>query len=207
MIGAFFLVERKQMRFLVWPIVFLLLCALATPSGAQSVSSAYTKIDIERDCKHRAGVAAEDYGDWRCKGYGGVPLWLAAGDQRMFVSFGPKAKDEPAAEETLPAFNDFYKGVVEWRQSDGKPFAAIMRWNYKLASERDKRTTSGRVLVVTRLPPGPVCHVGYVDARANPTANLLARELADTKARDFRCGKDKPIVVGAVTPGDEFVRP
>lgn len=195
------------MRFVIWPILFILLCALATPSGAQSLSSAYMKIDIERDCKHRPGVAEEDYGDWRCKGYGGVAMWLGAGDQRMFVSFGPKAKNEPAAEETLPAFNDFYKGVIEWRLAGGKPFAAIMRWNYKMASERDKRATSGRVLVVTRLPPGAVCHIGYVDARANPDANVLARQLADTKAREFQCGKDKRVVVGKITLGDEFVRP
>lgn len=195
------------MRIIVWPSMFMLLCGLATPSDAQSASSAYTKIDIERDCKHRPGVAVEDYGEWRCKGYGGGAIWLGAGDQRMFVSFGPKAKDEPAAEETLPSFNDVYKGVVEWRLAGGKPFAAIMRWNYKLASEREKRTTSGRVLVVTRLPPGAVCHVGYVDARANANANALARELADVKARDFLCGKDKPAVAGAVTPGEEFLRP
>ena len=29
------------------------------------------------------------------------------------------------------------------------------------------------MLVVTRLPPGPVCQVGYVDGRANPNALYL----------------------------------
>jgi hypothetical protein len=46
-----------------------------------------------------------------------------------------------------------------------------------------------------------VCHVGYVDARANPDANALAAQLADDKARAFQCGKDKPITLGTVTPG------
>lgn len=195
------------MRLFVWPVIFVILCAVVSAASAQELSSAYTKIDIERDCRHRAGVAVEDYGDWRCAGGAGIPIWFGAGDQRMFVSFGARAKEEPAAEETLPSFNDFYKGVIEWRRANGKPFAVIMRWNYKLSSEREKRTTSGRVLVVTRLPPGAVCHVGYVDARANADANELARAIADTKAAQFQCGKDKPVVSGAVTPGEAFTRP
>ena len=59
---------------------------------------------------------------------------------------------------------------------------------------------SGRVLVVTRLGPGGVCQVGYVDVGANPDANELARKLADEHARDFRCGKDKRIVLGKTDP-------
>jgi hypothetical protein len=50
--------------------------------------------------------------------------------------------------------------------------------------------STGRMLVVTRLNPGGVCHVGYVDART-PGANEAARKLADEKARAFRCGVDK----------------
>ena len=50
--------------------------------------------------------------------------------------------------------------------------------------------------MVIRLPPGPVCHVAYVDVRANPDANELARKAADEGARDFRCGKDKVKVAG-----------
>ena len=184
----------------------LLGCALAgAPAFAQSITSAYTPVEVRRDCRHRPGVAEEDYGDWRCKGHAGVPMWLGAGDQRMYVSFGLKAKDEPAAQQTLAPFNDFYKGVVEWRLENGKPFAAIMRWNHKLARELDRRTTSGRVLVVTRLPPGAVCHVGYVDALSNANANELAREIADKHARAFVCGKDKPVILGKVAPGSEFL--
>jgi hypothetical protein len=54
----------------------------------------------------------------------------------------------------------------------------------------------GRELVVTKLGPGGVCHVGYVDARVNPDANELARKLADENARTFKCGVDKPESVG-----------
>jgi len=53
------------------------------------------------------------------------------------------------------------------------------------------------MLAVTRLPPGEVCHVAYVDVAANPDANELARKAADELARDFQCGKDEVKVIGA----------
>jgi hypothetical protein len=181
-------------------LLALSLCLGASAAHAQSVTSAYTEIDVRKECRHREGAVEEDYGDWRCKGYAGVPIWFGAGDQRMYVSFGKKAADEPAAGQTLGPFNDFYKGTIEWRLEGGKPFATIMRWNYKTPAEIDKNTVNGRALVVTRLPPGAVCHVGYVDARANSDANELAREIADNHARNFVCGKDKPVVLGKAGP-------
>jgi hypothetical protein len=52
------------------------------------------------------------------------------------------------------------------------------------------------ILAVTRLPPGPVCHVAYVDGQANRNANEVARQAADEFARNFKCGKDEVKVVG-----------
>ena len=49
---------------------------------------------------------------------------------------------------------------------------------------------------MTRLQPGKVCHVAYVDVQANPEANDVARKAADEIARDFRCGTDKVQVIG-----------
>ncbi|MCW2286389.1 hypothetical protein M2323_004184 [Rhodoblastus acidophilus] len=40
-----------------------------------------------------------------------------------------------------------------------------------------------------------------MDARANAKAIELARQIADENARTFRCGVDRPVVRGAVTPG------
>lgn len=172
----------------------------ATALHAQEISSVYTTFDADKTCKHTAGRDVEDYGMWRCPGRDGLIVLLSAGDQRMQVSFGRNAKaaaDELAAEETFPGFNSVYSGTVEWRMEklpNGKtrPFATILRWN--LITEEDVRRgdnkATGRTLVVTRLNPGGVCHVGYVDARA-PGANEAARKLADEKARAFKCGEDK----------------
>ena len=173
-----------------------------TPAASQTVTRVYTQLDSDK-CRHTKGQGVEDYGSWLCPGHDGIAVHLSAGDQRMHVSFGRNAGREPAARETFPRFNSAYKGTIEWRIETppaGKPraFATILRWNVKL--EDDERDTTGRVLVVTRLGPGGVCHVGYVDARANPNANELAQQLADEKARGFRCGADKPIVAGKVMP-------
>ena len=56
--------------------------------------------------------------------------------------------------------------------------------------------TTKPMLAVTRLPPGPVCHVAYIDGQANRNANELARQAADEFARDFKCGKDEVKVIG-----------
>jgi len=51
------------------------------------------------------------------------------------------------------------------------------------------------MLVVTRLPPGSVCHIAYVDIQANANANELAHAAAEN-ARRFDCVKDKVAVAG-----------
>lgn len=181
----------------------LVLAVTTAPAASQTIASVYTTFDSKK-CRHTPGKAEEDYGSWLCPGYEGLPVRLSAGDQRMYVTFGPRAKDNIASSETFAGFNSVYEGTVEWRiekRADGttRPFATILRWNLVTAEDQEKATgpikSTGRVLVVTRLGPGGVCHVGYVDARA-PDANAHARKIADTMARTFRCGKDKAEYAG-----------
>lgn len=186
------------------------LMSAGLPAAAATIESAYTRFDADK-CRHKPGTEVEDYGSWSCPGYGGLKVRLSAGDQRMTVTFGRTADDDDlAASQSFPAFNSVYQGTVEWRLARGadgraRPFATILRWNVRLAGDepgpRGRITSTGRVLVVTRLGPGGTCHVGYVDARANPDANALARAIADEAARSFACGKDKPIVRGVVGAG------
>jgi hypothetical protein len=42
-----------------------------------------------------------------------------------------------------------------------------------------------------------VCHVAYIDVKANPEANEFARKATDETARSFLCGKDAVRVMGA----------
>ena len=173
-------------------------------AAGPSLDSAYTEYDFER-CPHQAGRDTEDYGGWLCRGHNGITVLISAGDQRMTMSFGPRAGNEPAAAQTLRGFNSIDRGRIEWRLArEGRrrshPIAAIVRWSTFVVSERGS-AAKGKVLVVTRLGSGGVCHVGYVDALANANANDLARNIADERARSFRCDADKPVIVGATGPG------
>jgi hypothetical protein len=180
---------------------------LGSPAVSETIQHAYTRFDVDK-CQHKQGRGAEDYGEWRCAGYAGVAVVMTAGDQRVYVSYGRNARREPAAGQTLGAPNG--EGHrIEWRTArspgrQGLPFATIMRWTTAVVADDPKVERGvhrGEALVVTRLGPGAVCHVGYVDGRQNPNANALARAIADRHARAFRCGKDRPIVLGDKGPG------
>ena len=81
---------------------------------------------------------------------------------------------------------------------DGKPFAIIQRWLIADNADPDKngRPTAKPMLAVTRLPPGPVCHVAYIDGQANRNPTSSPAQAADEFARDFKCGKDEVKVIG-----------
>ena len=176
---------------------------LAALQAAEAAESTHTPLDLSK-CRHAAGAVVEDYGEWHCKGFAGIGVYVTAGDQRSYVSFGSNAAREPAAKQTFAAFNGEGK-TIEWRweRSAGgksKPFAAILRWSTVISSASTE-PVHGEILVVTRLGPGAVCHIGYVDARANADANTLAQRIADQHARNFHCGTDKPVMLGAKGPG------
>ena len=168
------------------------LTLLVQPATAQQIDSAYTDVDLDA-CSI---LHSDDFGTrWACPGYKGIPVMIAEGDLRFFVSYGFGAPDERAASQTLPPFN--YLGPkIEWRLSNAegrwKPFATILRFYTDGEPDADE----GQILVVTRLEEGATCHVAYVDARANADANELAREAADDMAPDFDCA-DEPEQVGA----------
>ena len=135
-----------------------------------------------------------------CPGKSGLVVLISEDDLRETVSVGRNraaAASEPAAEAWFGPFSSTTT-TVEWRALDRKPFAIIQRWHLADNSDEDKdgRPVAKPMLAVTRLPPGAVCHVAYVDVKANPNTNELARKAADEIARDFKCGKDEVKVIG-----------
>lgn len=185
-------------------LLALSLVAAAIPSAAGAQSSSVYTSTAPKDCRVLSkGGADEDGGSRLCPGQGGLSVLIAEGDLRETVSVGRSAKEaaeQPAAQGWFGPFSST-TDTIEWRlDAEAKPYAIIQRWhladNDDLEPKGSPRTKA--LLAVTRLPPGPVCHVSYVDAAANPNANELARRAADEIARSFRCGSDKVKVIGAI---------
>ena len=196
-------VQMKRVLYgqLIMPAATALFAAafgLISPANAQTFSSSYTST-APKDCRT---IGKPENGSTKqvCPGKSGLVVVISEDDLRQTVSVGRNhiaARKEPAAETWFAPFNST-ANTVEWRAVDGTPFAIIQRWLIADNNDLDKAgsPTSKPVLAVTRLPPGPVCHVAYIDGQANRNANELARQAADEFARDFKCGKDEVKVIG-----------
>jgi hypothetical protein len=166
------------------------------PAAANRVKSLYTTIDLKacRQVKrHRDG------GAWLCDGLAGLPVYVAEGDLRQFLSVGDEPEKRRAATQTLGAFNSIFerggdRATIEWRfdrRGDRQiPYAAIVRFH---TSQEGRR---GDVLVVLKVSPSDTCHVAYIDALANQDAITLARFVADARAKAFDC-RGEPLTEGA----------
>lgn len=179
-------------------LIGLAFLAGSGPAAAGEFASAYTELDLGRDCATVA-AAGPDEGDWQdfvCSGWRGYPVLLSIADLRSSAFYGfPPAGDRPF--ETFAAFNDLGPRI-EWRiETDGDrstPFATIHRWTVEGAEGQ-----RAEVLVVAKvgqLAARQGCTVGLVVASGNPGANEAARKLADDRAREFNCGTDKPVEIG-----------
>lgn len=162
----------------------------APAAAAGTIESTYTPLDLDTCETAAAPEAPEDGAVFRCEGLHGMDVRVAEGDLRMFVSYGPSAERQTVANQTIPVFNTIGK-TLEWRLDDGAPFATILRYRW------DSDNGEGSTLVVTKIGATDACHVAYVQATENATANALAREIADGQARGFSCGRDKPRTYGA----------
>ncbi|MBL1406070.1 MAG: hypothetical protein COC17_05385 [Hyphomicrobiales bacterium] len=185
------------MRLALIGIVSSLCCV--TYANAESVDSAYTKLNFENGCVWAKSNSAEEAsmgGSAVCAGYSfngnSWPVYFAEGDIRQFVSFGNIANTNALA----GGFSE-WNGVnttIEWRLKNGKPFATILRWFIDTVNpdtgSADKKH-QGNVLVISKVAQknNPYsCVIGYVDARANKDANVMARQVADTHGALFVCG-------------------
>jgi hypothetical protein len=184
---------------------------VASWANAQSISSQYSST-APKNCRMIGKPSELDGSTTRlCPGKAGLSVLIAEDDLRETVSVGKSrasAAEEPAAQVWFEPFNST-QTTVEWRMAGNKPFAIIQRWLIADNADRDARDRprDRAMLAVTRLPPGPVCHVAYVDIAANPNANKLARKAADALARDFQCGKDEVKIFGASGRAVELAKP
>jgi hypothetical protein len=194
---------HRRRRLALVPVGLALLAGWPLTASAQSAESRHTSI-AEAKCRktHVLQIEDTDYAVSRiCSGRGGYKVFIDEEDLRETLTVGKtlaQAAREPAARDRFGAFNG-YEDTIEWRSGkDGKPFAIIVGWSFADSENTDAtgRPLSDRLLLVLRLPPGPVCRIAYVDRAANLDANELARKAADENARSFKCGTDQPAIVG-----------
>ena len=170
------------------------------PANAQTFGTTYTST-APKGCRVTSAGNGIDGSTIRvCPGKAGLVVLVSEDDLRETVSVGRNraaAAKERAAQVWFGPFNSTAT-TIEWRTLDGKPFAIIERWHIADNSDEDKngRPKAKPMLAVTRLPPGPVCHVAYIDMKANSAADELARKAADETARSFKCGRDEVKVIG-----------
>lgn len=175
----------------------LMLALLATPVPVLANDSVYTDLDTSH-CKALVPEDTESGSvSLRCKGYKDNAVYFKEGDLRQSILYG--SLNAAYIDDVFESFTPFNSttGKIEWRLgNDGKPVAVILRWlldNIDPATGEPSPNVKGQVLVISKVAgkDGRGCVVGYVDALANPKANSLAREIADTKAEGFACGQNQ----------------
>ncbi|MDB5500990.1 MAG: hypothetical protein JWR89_892 [Tardiphaga sp.] len=179
-----------------------LACAVGSAAASDGVTSTYTST-ADKDCRKLSSfkIDGDDYAsEYLCPGYAGLKVLKQEDDLREKISVGRSAgaaAREPAAAQGFGPFNSTTNSV-EWRVANGRPFAMIQRWHIADNDDPDKtgRPQAKQMLVVTRLPPGAVCHVAYIDVTANADANEIARKAADEVARGFGCSTAKAGIAG-----------
>ena len=183
------------MRPIALPLLLPLVLCAATSAGAADIESAYTSVDLEKDCmilNTEEEVEENQGAEFICKGYGRVAVWVGEGDLRLFVGYGARGRDTCSYRQTFSAFNNINK-TLEWRirKENGKsrPFATILR--YFITEPTAKKA----FLVVTKVGRGEACQMAYIDTK-HPNHNDLAREAADRFAPTFDCKAEKPFGYG-----------
>lgn len=199
----------------------MVLSALSLPTAALAQSaftSTYSDLDFAK-CEIVHEDSEFGFVEWRCTGDHGYDILATEADLRLYLAYqkegelhgAPVAPSELETDEafsadeaeagdrslgqTISPFNNLGP-KLEWRLPTGpgaEPFATIVRYRYQ-ADPDD--TEEGQALVVSRFRKGESCHVAYIDALANPDANVMAREVADKFARGGECPEGAVPVLG-----------
>jgi hypothetical protein len=190
---------------MMWPysasLLPALLLSIVGGAGAQAVTGRVRSVFTALEAGDCIAVDAKSTSSaMRCPGIGGLHVLHEQTGGRTYLTFAPEHGNAGArsARRSLAASNfvigpERRRAMIEWRVSrpEGKPipYATIVRY----VTAADGRR--GEVLVVSKVGAGGSCHVAYVDALANRDAIVVAREIADGRARQFDCSKP-PTVEG-----------
>jgi hypothetical protein len=160
------------------------LCSASSASASEKarIKSRFTTVELKACEPVKAGPEGSA---WTCKGLNGYPVYVADGDLRQFVSFGPQPHARRAATQTLQAFNSIFapqatRATIEWRfrRSDGRdvPYATIIRFYTSRGTAAAKprpdarpEDSRGEVLVVTKVTATDACQMARIEPAQRPT--------------------------------------
>ena len=181
-----------------------ILVALITPlfnftAQAADVTSAYSKIDWDKDCK-RIDTPPEDEpdlgGHFKCTGYQDYPIWISTGDLRESVQFG-QLNTQLTTDNSWESFSGFNQVnlTIEWRLNNGKPVAAIYR--HFIDNAEGDAASRAQFLVIKSVASeetgGVGCIYGMVNGREQK-ANETARRVADGMTNPLsKCTSGAPV--------------
>ncbi len=181
--------------------------AFGSSAAAGRISSLYTQFTL-KDCQLIETYENGQGAAFRCPGFRGHKITVVESDLRFFITYRQDGKKQTVSHQTLPAFNSIFSGnrpaVIEWRvhsyRSGWVPFATIIRYYSNHESGNGKR--QDQTLVITKITRDDACHIGYVDAKLNPDANIIARQVADRMSDEFDCRRDTPQYFGKTRAGN-----
>jgi hypothetical protein len=183
-------------------------CAAAQ---AEELVSTYTstKPQLCRET-NRVIIDGDEYASTRvCRGKAGYTVIVDDDDLRTTVTIRKKGKAKAVIAGGSDGRFSSVHNVIEWRSVKGaaEPFAVIIRWSFRDPDDESKEGKDLPLLIVARLSPGPICQIALVDTTAKQDANAIARQIADEKARDFKCNSDTAQLIGARGRASEVFMP
>lgn len=168
----------------------ILLSILSIAISAQAAgTSAYTDLTT---CKVLSSSendpnAEIDYFTSVCEGREGFDIRLDGGDLRSWISLVTHNTDKFVAENIsfsfgVGQFPNVVGSKLEWRYTNGKLTALIVRMNGQDPEDYNKSINTLAVIRIAKNAPSNACVVGLVNANL-ADANLRARAIADSSAK------------------------
>lgn len=171
-------------------IAVSVLIASFSISGAGAVEFSYSATSGPTCATIRS---KREFNSWRCSEPAVFRALFHDLGNMVAVEFGPTGREKAIVEDGLmwQGAEKSFGDKVEWRLTNGKPYAAIVRiWRQDVDEEANRALAVEEFLIIKVSSQG-ACRVGVVDGK-HPDANTVARETADTQAATFSCGRDQP---------------
>lgn len=150
---------------------------LLLAGNAWAAESVYTPTK-GKTCKK---LPENHLGGSRCQGPDGMSFLILDDGNVLGVLFGPPGREAVVSGMHWRAVGKLIGDQIEWRMSDGKPYAAIVR-----AFTVDENEKPVQRLLVAKVSPASSCQIAAVDAHQKD-ANERARKIADEQAPKHEC--------------------